>query len=144
MELPQDLMDTLVSRSSLTCERRKVCRIGGIGYRLTGTNKGLKIVSLPARTRANKAGSAWSTKYKKRGLLAIFFAHEQQRHAGGQEDDGRRQFELFEAHKLAQPLPVQAVTNLVVILSEHDKSMSRNRTSYNCHDVAGGEPSIAR
>jgi hypothetical protein len=55
------------------------------------------------------------------GLFAIFFPHEQKGNIRRQENDPGGQLEPFEGGRAADPLPKQAVPNLVVILGENPR-----------------------
>jgi hypothetical protein len=53
--------------------------------------------------------------------FAIFFAHEQQRDIGRQQNGGGGQFQLFEREVGRQPVSQGAIADLVMILSEDDE-----------------------
>src|SRR5579883_1410142 len=58
-----------------------------------------------------------------RRRLAVFFSHENQRHKRRKQYRARRQLERLERNKPAQPLASESVSNLVMVLCEHNKAL---------------------
>src|SRR5665213_4092700 len=67
-------------------------------------------------------------KIKKGIFFTVFFAHEQQRNAGRQKDGGRCQFEGLKGYHRAEPVTVEPVAGLIMILVKYHKPVEWEKT----------------
>ena len=76
--------------------------------------------------RLHQGGVAVVDEIRKRRRIAVFLAHEQQGHAGGEQNERGRQLGLFQSHQGDQPVTSGAVADVVVILGEDDEALRWN------------------
>ena len=65
-------------------------------------------------------------KVEKRGFLTIFFAHEEQRHIGRQENQTGTDLQTFKIHQAGHSLSQHAIADLVMVLGKNQKLVTRS------------------
>jgi len=63
---------------------------------------------------------------EKRGFLAIFFAHEEQRDIGGQENQTGSDLQAFKSHQAGHSFSQHAIADLVMVLGKDHKLATRS------------------